>query len=145
MAAAICCFAFVTHHAGSTSSTFSSLSTSAGSSPYSNGSAPGAEAIGDIEPSQRHSALPAVIEGSSQRPRISPPKSFVCFVCGRPYNERDYQRHIEGFVKKAQKAMQGVFKTKKGSCPGIMHMSHPILKRFPGNHLDQRVQNMCAD
>ena len=102
MAAAICCFAFVTHHAGATSSTFSSLSTSAGSSPYSNGSAPGAEAIGDIEPSQRHSALPAVNEFSQCR-RISPPKTFVCIVCGRPYNERDYQRHIEGFVKKSSK------------------------------------------
>ncbi len=48
-------------------------------------------------------------------------------------------------MKKAQKVMSGVFKTKKGSCPGIMHMSHPILKKFPGNQLDQRVQNMCAN
>jgi hypothetical protein len=137
MAAAMCCFAFDTHHAGATSQTgatsgsFLSLTSSAGSSPYSTGSAPG-----DDDLSQFHSALPAVNEFSQCR-RISPPKTFVCIVCGRPYNERDYQRHIEAFVKKAEKAMSGVFKTKKGSCPGIMHMSHPILKRFPGTYLDQ--------
>lgn len=120
-----------------TSSSFSSLSSSAGSSPHSTGAdgyAPGTE----------HDPLLAANE-LAQRPRISPPKKFHCFVCGRPYNERDYQRHIEGFVKKAQRAMQGVFKTKKGSCPGIMHISHPILRRFPGDQLDQRVQRMCSD
>jgi hypothetical protein len=145
MAAAICCFASVTHHAGATSqtgatsSTFESLTSSDGSSPFSIASAPGNE-----DPPHHYSALPATNEPLPHR-RISPPKTFVCFVCGRPYNERDYQRHIEGFVKKAEKAMTGVFKTKKGTCPGIMHMNHPILKRFPGTYLDQRVRNMCAD
>ena len=137
----ICCFVCVTHFSGATSQTFSSL-TSSGSSPYSTGDdllAPGAEqSSGFIPP-------PPTVYEASQRPRISPPKTFHCFVCGRPFNERDFQRHIEGFVKKANKAMAGVFKTKKGCCPGIWNMSHPILRRFPGDNLGQRVERLCAN
>ncbi len=116
--------------------------TSSGSSPYSTGDdflAPGVEVSSGIIPP------PSTVYEPSQRPRISPPKTFLCFVCGRPFNERDFQRHIEGFVKKAKKAMAGVFKTKKGSCPGIWQASHPILRRFPGENLDQRVEHLCAN
>ena len=126
------------------------MSSSAGSSPNStrgDGNAPGVAEHDEL------STAAATMGGQDataaneppQRPRISPPKKFVCFVCGKPYNERDYQRHIQGFEKKAKRAMAGVFKTKKGNCPGIMHMSHPILKRFPGETLDQRVKQMCSD
>lgn len=109
------------------------MTSSGGSSPSSSGVAPGvpdAERCGVNEP--------------IQCPRISPPKNFICFVCGKSYNERDYHRHIDNFVNKAQRAMQGVIKCKKGSCPGIMHISHPILRRFAGT-LEQRVQSMSAD
>ena len=71
----------------------------------------------------------SVVSNPVQFIRMPPPKIFRCFVCGKMFNERDYQRHIENFDKKAKRAMAGVFKFKKGTCPGIIHISHPVLRR----------------
>ena len=81
------------------------------------------------------------IDGTAIRiqPRLSPASNFQCFLCGQKLNERDYQRHIQKWVAKADTAMRGICKRRKNACPGIFDVNHPVLKTFAGC-LKERVQ-----
>ena len=76
--------------------------------------------------------------GSSDSPvrkRQPPPKLFVCPVCQKPLNEKDFDRHVSAWVSKVDKV--GVIRSV--TCAGIRDDRHPLLQRYPHGTLAQRV------
>jgi hypothetical protein len=76
--------------------------------------------------------------GSSDSPvrkRQSPPKLFVCPVCQKPLNEKDFDRHVFAWVSKVDKV--GVVRS--DTCAGIRDDRDPLLQRYPFGTLAQRV------
>ena len=68
--------------------------------------------------------------------RSRPPKVFRCPVCTELWNEKDFARHISNWVHKLDKDES----VKSGMCPGVRDPNHPLLHRFPGDNLSERVQ-----
>lgn len=84
------------------------------------------------------SARSSPYSGSSDSPvrkRQSPPKLFVCPVCQKPLNEKDFDRHVSAWVSKVDKV--GVIRS--NTCAGIRDDRHPLLQRYPHGTLAQRV------
>jgi hypothetical protein len=84
------------------------------------------------------SARSSPYSGSSDSPvrkRQSPPKLFVCPVCQKPLNEKDFDRHVSAWVSKVDKV--GVIRS--STCAGIRDDRHPLLQRYPHGTLAQRV------
>jgi hypothetical protein len=72
----------------------------------------------------------------TKKPKPVPPKVFRCPVCNDLLNEKDFARHIGTWVDKLDK--DEIVKT--GMCPGVRDPNHPLLQRFPGDNLSERVQ-----
>ena len=76
------------------------------------------------------------------RKRRSPPKVFVCPVCQKHLNEKDFDRHISSWIAKCR---TGANVVKAGHCAGIRDLSHPLLDHFDGESLDERVTQLVLD
>jgi hypothetical protein len=78
-------------------------------------------------PSPRFSSgtpSPTLANGSRDASR-GPPANFVCPVCHEPLTEKAFVRHIQKWPTKAAGG-----RVRKGSCPGIRSLSHPLLQHF---------------
>jgi len=69
------------------------------------------------------------------RKRRSPPKVFVCPVCQKLFNEKDFDRHVSSWTEKVGKV--GVVRS--DTCAGIRDEDDPLLQRFPHGTLSERV------
>lgn len=72
---------------------------------------------------------------SPVRKKKSPPKVFVCPVCHKSLNEKDFDRHILVWNSKLDKT----FVVRSDTCAGIQHPDDPLLQRFPHGNLRDRV------
>jgi len=70
-----------------------------------------------------------------------PPKNFKCPLCCAMNNEKDFDRHVLQWLAKTHTF--GPWK--QGVCPGIQSIDHPLLRRFPGHDVDERVKALVAD
>jgi len=76
--------------------------------------------------------------GSQKRTKESPPKVFCCPVCPAVLNEKDFGRHIRDWVEKVGKVAAS------GHCPGIQDANHPLLSKFGGGTVKDRVSACSA-
>jgi hypothetical protein len=87
--------------------------------------------------SSGHSSITGVSGNTgTKKPKPGPPKVFRCPVCPELLNEKDFARHIGNWVDKLDKDEI----VKSNACPGVRDPNHPLLQRFPGGNLSERVQ-----
>lgn len=65
------------------------------------------------------------LANSSRDASRGPPANFVCPVCNERLTEKAFVRHIQKWPSKAAGG-----RVRKGSCPGIRSLSHPLLQQF---------------
>ena len=85
---------------------------------------------------------PTLSNGSRDASR-GPPANFVCPVCSEKLTEKAFVRHIQKWPSKAAGG-----RVRKGSCPGIQSITHPLLRQFVGDSdivrcVQQLVDGVC--
>ena len=70
-----------------------------------------------------------------------PAKVFRCPFCPALLNERDFDRHIKAWIKKASHCDLAPSK----NCPGIRSETHPLLLHFPGGDFSSKVSRLVGD
>ena len=92
--------------------------------------------------SSGHSSITGVNGNTgTKKPKPGPPKVFRCPVCPELLNEKDFARHIGNWVDKVDKDEI----VRSHVCPGVRDPNHPLLQRFPGGNLSERVQCLVRD
>ena len=77
---------------------------------------------------------------ASKRVKPSPPQDFVCPLCSKPLNEKDFSRHVTNWLNRLDSTAQIQY-----GCPGITDCNHPFLRHFPHGSLRDRVHLLVND
>ena len=81
-----------------------------------------------------------VIAVPSNIAKLCPPKNFQCPICLGWMNEKDFDRHVKGWLVKSRSSSQ-----RKMPCLGIRNINHPFLRHYPISSLPQMVGWLVAD
>jgi hypothetical protein len=94
-----------------------------------------------------HSQSSAFVSGdssgnssASKKFKVSPPKVFVCPLCPKILNEKDFSRHVLSWFDRFDNTEETQY-----DCPGITDGSHPLLRHFPHGSLRDRVHLLVKD